>query len=93
MKVIFLDIDGVLNCRSSKSRCGCYIGIDNDKVKRLRQIVEATGAEIVLCSSWKKWWLPANKAEQDRNATYMDKKLQCEGLVGMLSTRLRICWV
>lgn len=32
MKVIFLDIDGVLNTPSSESRCGEYIGIDDEKV-------------------------------------------------------------
>ena len=80
MKVIFLDIDGVLNCQSSKSCCGFFKGIDNDKVKRLRHIVEVTGATIVLCSSWKKGWSPTDKDEQDRSATYMDNKLKREGL-------------
>ena len=40
MKVIFLDIDGVLNTPSSESRCGEYIGIDDEKVKKLKKIVE-----------------------------------------------------
>lgn len=53
MKVIFLDIDGVLNCQSSEARCGAYIGIDSDKVKRLRKIVDATDAAIILSSSWR----------------------------------------
>lgn len=35
MKAIFLDIDGVLNTPSSESRCGEYIGIDDEKVKKL----------------------------------------------------------
>ena len=35
MKVIFLDIDGVLNTPSSESRCGEYIGIDDEKVEKL----------------------------------------------------------
>ncbi len=29
MKVIFLDIDGILNCSESKSDCFGYAGIDN----------------------------------------------------------------
>lgn len=46
MKVIFLDIDGVLNAEnpSSKSRCGEYAGIDTDKLKKLGQIISETAA-------------------------------------------------
>jgi hypothetical protein len=79
MKVIFLDIDGVLNCRSSKSRCGVYLGIDDDKVTRLRQIVDATGAKIVLSSSWRSNWFK----DEDFNCEsgrYIDRKLKREGL-------------
>jgi len=80
MKVIFLDIDGVLNCQSSKSRCGSFIGIDNDKVKRLKNIVYETDAKIVLCSSWKTDWERINKEEQNSIGNYLDKKLSKEHL-------------
>ena len=40
MKVIFLDIDGVLNCSKSKSSCLGCTGIDDIKVKRLKRIIE-----------------------------------------------------
>lgn len=80
MKLIFLDVDGVLNCQTSKSRCGAFIGIDNDKVKRLRTIVDATGAKIVLCSSWKSGWERSEKELQDQEADYLDRKLKREGL-------------
>ena len=53
MKVIFLDVDGVLNCKDSKSHCGEYVGVDSDKVKRLKQIVDATDAVLVLDSTWR----------------------------------------
>lgn len=53
MKVIFLEIDGVLNNEASKSSCDQRIGIDNDKVKRLKKIVEDSKAEIVLISNWR----------------------------------------
>ena len=51
--VIFLDVDGVLNCETSKSYVTTedgqtLTGIDKDKVKRLASIVMATGADIVL---------------------------------------------
>lgn len=75
MNIIFLDIDGVLNEAYSQSRApnGC-IGIDDDKVKRLRQIVDATGAKIVLVSSWKSEW-SRDPELCGQDAVYMNKKL------------------
>ena len=64
-KVIFLDIDGVLNCRNSKSRCGMYTGIDRDKTRRLAKIVNETGASIVLSSSWRHVWIPDYKYKEN----------------------------
>lgn len=57
MKVIFLDVDGVLNYVYCNARepCGC-IGISDAAVKNLARIVESTGAVIVLTSTWKKHW-------------------------------------
>ena len=80
MKIIMLDIDGVLNCDASQSRCGAFIGIDNDKVKRLRRIVDATGARIVLVSSWKTAWERFHKDDNGTSGRYLDSKLRREGL-------------
>ncbi|MCM1224199.1 MAG: HAD domain-containing protein, partial [Lachnospiraceae bacterium] len=49
MKVIFLDIDGVLNYENSESK------VEDEKVKLLKNIVDRTGAEIVLSSDWRYW--------------------------------------
>ena len=46
-KVIFLDIDGVLNQDNGGPK------IEECFVKRLAHIVEETGAEIDLSSSWR----------------------------------------
>ena len=46
-KVIFLDIDGVLNQDDGGPK------IEEQFVKRLAHIVEKTGAEIILSSSWR----------------------------------------
>lgn len=46
-KVIFFDIDGVLNQDNGGPK------IEECFVKRLAHIVEETGAEIVLSSSWR----------------------------------------
>ena len=61
-KVIFLDIDGVLDTEQSrrallaegrpwKDECGPFF--DEEAVRNLRTIVEGTGAEVVITSSWR----------------------------------------
>lgn len=82
MKVIFLDIDGVLNCSKSKPDCLGYTGIDNEKIKRLKHIVNETGANIILISSWKELWYKEShkKHLQDELANYLDKKFKREQL-------------
>ncbi len=53
MKVIFLDIDGVLNCRRTpNSRKFPYI-VDRKLLARLKRLLRRTGAKIVLTSSWR----------------------------------------
>lgn len=57
MKVIFLDIDGVLNSEQYIRECdGCGIVIDPSKMVLLKQIVDATNARIVLSTSWREHW-------------------------------------
>ena len=56
MKVIFLDIDGVLNCATTTRRldvCFEFNFVDTRKVLRLRDIVERTGTKLVLSSTWR----------------------------------------
>ena len=78
MRIIFLDIDGVLNCECSDSRCEGYLGIDDKKAEVLREIVDRSNAAIVLISSWKSGWIrdPLSKDEQSRHADYLDRKLR-----------------
>lgn len=55
-KIIFLDIDGVLNSADyfdTVKGCKGYKEIDSEKVKLLKEIVDRTGAEIVLSSTWR----------------------------------------
>lgn len=83
IKAIFLDVDGVLNCQDTEETCGDYIGIEDTKVILLKQIIDATGAIIILVSSWKEGWIsnPNFKITQDELATYLDEKLAKQGLV------------
>jgi hypothetical protein len=53
MKVIFLDIDGVLNCdKTPNPRKFPYI-VDKKLLVRLRKLLDRTGAKVVLSSTWR----------------------------------------
>lgn len=75
MKIIFLDIDGVLNSAEYRRQLGLqYFSqiIDLRKMPLLKKIVEETGAEIVLSSSWREFW---NKGttQLDPAGTYSER--------------------
>ena len=55
-KVIFLDIDGVLNTKywhAQKEKDQYGYTFDATAVANLAKIIEKTGADIVISSSWK----------------------------------------
>lgn len=57
MKIVFLDFDGVLNSERYVRNCGEYgVIIDPSRMQLLKQIIEATGAKIVLSTSWREHW-------------------------------------
>ena len=66
-KIIFLDIDGVLNCWNTTRFIEHYYFVDTRKVLRLKDIVARTDAEIVLISSW--------RDGASKNASFTDKLL------------------
>jgi hypothetical protein len=53
MKVLFLDIDGVVNCSKTTQQHRGMIGIDPYMALLVGRIVEATSCIIVLSSSWR----------------------------------------
>ena len=53
MKVIFLDIDGVLNARSTPNPRKFPYVIDPVLLGRLKRLVENTQSKIVLSSTWR----------------------------------------
>lgn len=56
-KIIFLDIDGVLNGKYFfKTRGDSMDQIDDEKVKILKYIIDSTGAKIVLSSAWRNFF-------------------------------------
>lgn len=56
MKVIFLDIDGVLNSKIFDKEKDSFDIMDPTRLVLLKKIVDETGAEIVLTSSWRHGW-------------------------------------
>jgi hypothetical protein len=80
MKIIFLDVDGVLNSIDSEDCFHCFIGLDYSGIKLLKEIVDATGAEIVLVSTWKYSWEKDNKSRPDSLGSYLDERFAEEGL-------------
>jgi hypothetical protein len=53
VKIIFLDIDGVLNTRKTLERWRGGIGIDTVLAQRFSRLQQATGAGVVLSSTWR----------------------------------------
>lgn len=57
MKIIFLDIDGVLNNQFTAERFkiddSYYVGIDKDLLQKLFLLQKNTDADIVISSSWR----------------------------------------
>lgn len=57
MKVVFLDIDGVLNSEDYVYSYREYgIAIDPTRMVLLKQIIDQTNAKIVLSTSWREHW-------------------------------------
>lgn len=56
MKVIFLDIDGVLNFIGCKEKIDGMYFVNDGKIKLLKEIIDRAGAKIVLSSTWRYGW-------------------------------------
>lgn len=80
MRVIFLDVDGVLNyvyceARSPKG----LLGVEKGPLSVLHEIVSRTGAKIVLTSTWKREWSrdPENRGV---DGEYLDQEIRKAGM-------------
>ena len=80
MKVIFLDIDGVMNYAETDARAPSgALGIATPPLKCLSRIVRETGARIVLTSTWKKEWSSDEEACSE-DGKYLNRRLNRHGL-------------
>lgn len=78
MKVIFLDIDGVLNCAGTTDRWpknSGMLGIEPAKVKIFNNILRRTDARVVLSSTWRHDddWLRTMKANGLHSRYFIDR--------------------
>lgn len=81
-KIIFLDIDGVLNSMDyfEKAKdCKGYTEINPEKVKLLKEIIDRTGAQIVLSSTWRDLAQRENEPEHPMY-TYLTDTLKEYGM-------------
>ena len=64
MKVIFLDIDGVVNNKRTKENFQGFMTVDPAMAAVVQRIVRNTGCEIVLLSSWRLFQNGRDKVER-----------------------------
>ena len=77
MKVIFLDVDGVLNNADTKDRSPSgYKGVSGELIRNLREIVRKTGAQIILSSDWR---LIRDDKVHGKDYRYLVRKLRFIG--------------
>ena len=63
MKIIFLDIDGVLNNTSTQETFEEYYFVEDKKIELLKQLVVRTDAKLVLSSTWREGWYARERME------------------------------
>ena len=63
MKIIFLDVDGVLNNTSTQETFEEYYFVEDEKVELLKQLVTRTNAKLVLSSTWREGWYARERIE------------------------------
>ena len=65
VKVLFLDIDGVVNNKRTKENFKGFMAIDPAMAALVQRIVQNNGCEIVLSSSWRLFQLGRDEVERN----------------------------
>lgn len=72
IKVIFLDVDGVLNtCRTTRRTATGYKFIGVKQVRNLWRLVTKTGAKVVLSSDWR-----YDRDDPTQNSDYLELRME-----------------
>lgn len=74
--------DGVCNCADTKERIRGYIGVEQEKIALIKQIVDATDAKIVLSSTWRldKLWHDQGRTVKLDTYNYLVGEFAKQGL-------------
>ena len=75
MKLIFLDVDGVLNKATTKERIEGYIFVEDEKIRLLWRLIAATGARVVLSSTWRRGWYCKDHGLTEKSSDREDIRL------------------
>lgn len=80
MKVIFLNVDNVLNFEGSDAIAPSgKMGIAESRIKELKKIVVSSGARLVLIGTWRKDW-NFDDSKCTKDGIYLNKKFERRGL-------------
>lgn len=80
-RIIFLDIDGVLNSVAyDRVRTAEQTNIDQTRLPLLKGLVDDTQAILILSSSWRKHWSP-DEAQCDRIGRELNRIFAGHGMV------------
>lgn len=89
-KIIFLDIDGVLNSNDFSEEVTKEYSVNAEKVRILASIINRTKAEIVLHSAWRFWFdeklNPIAKGGEILSRALLANNLRISGITPDLST-------
>jgi hypothetical protein len=95
MKIIFLDIDGVLNCRKTPNPRKLPYVVDPKLLRRFKRLLERTGAKVVLSSTWRydpaglfsarHWGIPFIDVTPD-----MPKRPRCSEILAWLKAHPKV---
>ena len=75
MKVIFIDIDGVLNSMSCKAKFEGLPFVEDEKILLLKEIIDYTGAKVVLSSTWRYGWYAMEHIEHPDESDLRDIRM------------------
>jgi len=88
MKVIFFEVDNVLNFPESDAIAPSgKMGIAEPSLKAFKKIVNENGARIVLTGKWKKDWdFDDSKCTPD--GMYLNKKLDRKAYISLIKQKM-----
>ncbi len=70
MKIIGLDVDGVLNATFTKERLDGFIFVSDCKLELLKQLIDRSNARVLLTSTWRQGWADMDAGLNTRDVNH-----------------------